>query len=85
MKAQTDSDRTGTSRTRAWRRTQTRRIVAKLKGSAEWLMRPIQKRKAERPAPLAAAKPHAPGKLTHVQDKRQTWRLANDLRDELAA
>ena len=78
MKAQTDSDRT-----RAWRRKQTRRVVAKLKASADWLMRPIQKRKADRPAPLAGAKPHAQGKLTRVQDERQTWRLANDLRDEL--
>ncbi len=71
------------TRTRAWRRKQTRRIVTKLALSADWLMRPLQKRKAERPAPLPGAKPHAPGKLTLAQERRQSWRLANDLGDEI--
>ena len=70
-------------RNRAWRRKEARRIVQRVKTTASWLSDTIQKRKADRPAPLAAAKPHAHGKLTMFQQKRDAWRLNTELRDEL--
>lgn len=70
-------------RNRAWRRKESRRIVQKIAHTATWLSDTVQKRKADRPAPVAGAKPHAHGKLTMFQHKRDAWRLNSELRDEL--
>jgi hypothetical protein len=47
-------------------------------------MKTVQKRKAERPAPLAEAKPHQHGKLTHIQEVRLQLFLNHQLKDEAA-
>lgn len=72
-----------TLRNRAWRRKETRRIVQKIAHTAAWLSNTIQKRKADRPAPVPGAKPHTQGKLTLAQAKRDQWRLNTELREEL--
>ena len=72
-------------RTRAWRRKQSRRIVTKIENTKTWIMNTVQKRTGERPAPLAEAKPHKHGKLTHIQDLRLEVYLSNQLSDDLAA
>ena len=70
-------------RNRAWRRKEARRIVQKVAHTATWLSNTIQKRKADRPAPVPGAKPHAHGKLTAAQAKRDQWRLNTELREEM--
>ena len=72
-------------RTRAWRRKQARRIVIKIESTKTWILNTVQKRKAERPAPLAAAKPHKHGKLTRMQDIRLQLHLNHEFADESAA
>ena len=72
-----------TLRNRAWRRKETRRIVQKVAHTAAWLSNTIQKRKADRPAPVPGAKPHTHGKLTLAQAKRDHWKLNTELREEL--
>jgi hypothetical protein len=72
-------------RTRAWRRKQSRRIVTKIESTKTWILNTVQKRKAERPAPLAEAKPHKHGKLTHIQELRLQLSLNNQLADDFAA
>ncbi len=72
-------------RTRAWRRKQARRIVTKIESTKTWILNTVQKRKGERPAPLAEAKPHKHGKLTHMQDVRLQLFLNHQLVDESAA
>jgi hypothetical protein len=72
-------------RSRAWRRKQARRVVAKIEATKSWLLKPIQKRKAEKPAPLAAAKPHEHGKLTRIQELRLQLYLNQQMLDEAAA
>ena len=71
-------------RNRAWRRKEGRRIVQKIAHTASWLSETVQKRKADRPAPVPGAKPHAHGKLTLIQHKRDAWRLNSELRDEMS-
>lgn len=71
-------------RTRAWRRKQSRRIVSKIEGTKSWIMKTVQKRTAERPAPLAEAKPHQHGKLTRIQEVRLNLYLNHQLLDEAA-
>ncbi|HLO98889.1 MAG TPA: hypothetical protein VK171_09875 [Fimbriimonas sp.] len=71
-------------RTRAWRRKQSRRIVTKIENTKTWILKTVQKRKAERPAPLAEAKPHQHGKLTHIQEVRLQLFLNQQLQDEAA-
>lgn len=73
------------SRSKAWRRTQTRRVAARIAQASSWLSATVAKRKAERPAPVAGAKEHQHGKLTMIQRQRQRWTLEQELRDENAA
>jgi hypothetical protein len=72
-------------RTRAWRRKQTRRIVTKIENTKTWILNTVQKRKADRPAPLAEAKPHKHGKLTRIQELRLQLYLNHEMADEAAA
>ena len=72
-------------RTRAWRRKQSRRIVNKIESTKKWILNTVQKRKADRPAPLAEAKPHKHGKLTKIQEVRLELYLNHQLLDEVAA
>jgi hypothetical protein len=72
-------------RTRAWRRKQSRRIVTKIENTKTWILNTVQKRKADRPAPLAEAKPHKHGKLTHIQELRLQLYLNHQLADDVAA
>lgn len=72
-------------RTRAWRRKQTRRIVNKIENTKKWILNTVQKRTAERPAPLAEAKPHKHGKLTRIQEVRLQLYLNHQLADDVAA
>lgn len=72
-------------RTRAWRRKQTRRIVNKIEKTKKWILNTVQKRTAERPAPLAEAKPHKHGKLTRIQEVRLQLYLNNQLVDDAVA
>ena len=72
-------------RSRAWRRKQSRRIVTKIESTKTWILNTVQKRKAERPAPLAEAKPHKHGKLTHIQELRLQLFLNQQLLDDMAA
>lgn len=73
-----------TDRTRAWRRKQARRIVNKIEATKSWLLKPVQKRKAEKPAPVAGAKPHSHGKLTKIQETRLQLYLNGQLLDDAA-
>ena len=59
--------------------------MEKIETSKTWLLKTIQKRTAERPAPLAAAKPHEHGKLTRMQDLRLKLYLNQDMLDSEAA
>ena len=72
-------------RTRAWRRKQTRRIVSKIESTKTWILNTVQKRKADRPAPLAEAKPHKHGKLTRIQELRLQLYLTNQMADDMVA
>lgn len=71
-------------RSRAWRRKQARRIVNKIESTKDFLLKPLQKRKAEKPAPVAGAKPHDHGKLTRIQELRLQLYLNQQLMDEAA-
>ena len=73
---------TQVGRSKAWRRGQSRRIRTKVAEATKWLSATLQKRKADRPAPVAGAKPHAHGKLTLIQRQRQAWRLDAEMREE---
>ncbi len=72
-------------RTRAWRRKQTRRVVAKIEGTKEWLLKTVQKRKADRPAPVAGAKEHKHGNLTKIQEARLQLYVNQQMLDEVRA
>lgn len=71
-------------RSRAWRRKQSRRIVNKIEQTKEWLLKPLQKRKADKPSPMPGAKPHAHGKLTKIQQLRLEMYLNSQMNDEAA-
>lgn len=45
-------------------------MLDKIEATKSWLLKTIQKRKGDRPMPLAAAKNHEHGKLTKMQDLR---------------
>jgi hypothetical protein len=49
--------------------------MTKIEETREWLGKTMQKRKADRPAPIAAIKPHKHGKLTRMQKMRQQMSL----------
>lgn len=70
------------SRSKAWRRKQARRVATRIAEVTTWLSATVAKRKAERPAPVAAAKPHQAGKLTLMQRRRQHWSLDSELHEE---
>jgi hypothetical protein len=72
------------SRNRAWRRKQTRKILGKIDEAKNWLLKPLQKRNAEKPAPIAECKPHKRGKLTKIQQLKLLSMLNAELRDEAA-
>ncbi len=72
-------------RSRAWRRKQTRRIINKIETTKKWILNTVQKRTADRPAPLAEAKPHKHGKLTHIQEARLQLYLNHQLLEDNAA
>ena len=76
---------TMTNRTRAWRRKQTRRVVAKIEDTKEWLLKTVQKRKADRPAPVPGAKEHKHGNLTKIQELRLQVYVNQQLLDETKA
>ncbi len=72
-------------RTRAWRRKQSRRIVTKIESTKTWILNTLQKRTADRPAPVADFKPHKHGKLTRIQELRLQLYLNQQLADDIAA
>ena len=76
---------TMTNRTRAWRRKQTRRVVAKIEDTKVWLLKTVQKRKADRPAPVPGAKEHKHGNLTKIQELRLQVYVNQQLLDETKA
>lgn len=76
---------TMTNRTRAWRRKQTRRVVAKIEDTKEWLLKTVQKRKADRPAPVPGAKEHKHGNLTKIQELKLQVYVNQQLLDEAKA
>ncbi len=76
---------TMTNRTRAWRRKQTRRVVAKIDDTKQWLLKTVQKRKADRPAPVPGAKEHKHGNLTKIQELKLQVYVNQQLLDEAKA
>ena len=62
-------------RTRAWRRRNSRRVLAKVKATRDWLVNQFDAtgKKVERP--------HRPGKLTQAQKLRQKWATIGEVRD----
>lgn len=73
------------NRTRAWRRKQTRRVVAHVQETKQWLLKTVQKRKADRPAPVPGAKEHKHGNLTKIQELRLQVYVNQQMLDEVRA
>ena len=65
-------------RTRAWRRRNTRRVVAKVKATRDWLMTQFDSKDPK------AEIPHRPGKLTKAQGLRQKWATIGEVQDGFA-
>jgi hypothetical protein len=78
------SDQSAKDGRRAWRRKQARRVVLRIEETKSWLLNTVQKRKAERAAPVAGAKPHDHGKLTKMQEIRMQLSLNQQMRDDFA-
>lgn len=71
------------NRTRAWRRRKTRKIVAKVNSTKEWLMSRLENRSAKKKA-VKDTLPHRPGKLTPAQNLRQAWATKTEMKDGFA-
>lgn len=67
-----------TERSRAWRRRNARRILAKVQETKEWLFSRFQD---DSEKPTKKTKKHRPGKLTPIQDMRLNWSMNQDLAD----
>jgi hypothetical protein len=67
-------------RDRAWRRRKTRHIIGKIRDTKNWLVSQFQNPEVgERPK--EERKRHRPGKLTRVQNLRQSWKLNQEMVD----
>jgi len=64
------------NRNRAWRRRKTRLIHEKVETTKNWLILQFKDPKAK---PIASVKQHKHGKLTHVQQLRQSLQLRDDM------
>ena len=57
-------------------------MVAKIEDTKAWLLKTVQKRKADRPAPVPGAKEHKHGNLTKIQELRLQVYVNQQLLDE---
>jgi|GEM_PF-1267251 len=69
-------------RTRAWRRRKARLTGVKIADTRHYFQQVFHDDRAK---PIAALKPHQPGKLTHVQEMRLLLNVGDQLREGLDA
>jgi hypothetical protein len=67
------------NRTRAWRRRKAKLVNSRQNETHELLLRPAKE--ASNGRPIAEVKQHQHGKLTHAQEMRQRWALAQEMAD----